>query len=106
MIVIIRSIGSFSKSDFTGGFDKEKICLFVPIERIDSEVFGASDKDKGAFGVEGTVEPGASRAGRDPDNKRVFERVAFRGEVTIVVGLCGSGFEVACIVGMCEESNR
>jgi hypothetical protein len=106
LIVIIRSIGSFSKSDFTGGFDKEKICLFVPIERIDSEVFGASDKDKGAFGVEGTVEPGASRAGRDPDNKRVFERVAFRREVTIVVGLGGSGFEIACIVGMGEESNR
>jgi hypothetical protein len=105
-IVIIGSIGSFGKTDFTGGFDKEEIGLFVPIERIDSEVFGASDKYKGAFGVEGAVEPGASRAGRDPDNKRVFERVAFRREVTIVVGLGGSGFEVAGIVGMGEESNR
>ena len=105
-IVIIGLISSFGKSDFTGGFDKEEIGLFVPIERIDSEVFGASDKYKGAFGVEGTVEPGAARTSRDPDNKGVFEGVALRREVTIVVGLGGSSFEVAGIVGMGEESNR
>lgn len=55
-IITIGLIRSFRETYFSRALDEEYISLFVPVEGIDSEVFGASDEDKGALGVEGAVE--------------------------------------------------
>jgi hypothetical protein len=55
-IVTVWLIGSFCESDFTGTLNEEKIGLLVPIKRVYSEVFGASDKDKGTLRIKCTVE--------------------------------------------------
>lgn len=104
-VIGIWSIGAFWESDFSWSFDEENVGFFVPVERIDSEVFGAFDKDEGSFGVEGTVKAGASRTGGDSDDQGIFEGVAFGGEVTVVVGLVGGDVEISGVIGMGEESD-
>ena len=55
-IVTVWLIGSFCESDFSRTFNKEDIGLLVPIKGVYSEVFGASDKDKGSLRIKCTVE--------------------------------------------------
>ncbi len=102
-VIGIKFVGSFWEPDFSWTFNEENVSLFVPIERIDSEVFGAFDEYEGTFGVEGTVEGWASGTGRDSDDEGILQGVAFWREIVIVVGLSWCDVEVACIIGMSEE---
>ncbi len=105
-IVTVWLIGSFCESDFTGTLNEEKIGLLVPIKRVYSEVFGASDKDKGTLRIKCTVEAWTSWASWYSDDERVFEGVSLRGEVTIVVGLRWSNIKIPSIIRMGQKSDR
>lgn len=105
LVVIIWSIASFWKSDFSGTFDDQKVGIFVPVERIYSEVLAASHKDERTFWVESTVQSRASRPCRYSDDERVFEWIAFWGEIVVVIGLSWWDVKIAGVVGMGKETD-
>lgn len=104
-LIIIGSIMTLWETYLSWTFDKEQVCVFVPVERIDSEPFGALDKSEWPFGVKGTVKTWAAWSCRYFDNEWILIGIGFRGEVVIIISLCVSDIEIASIIGMCEKIN-